>query len=143
MFMKTFTAGVLAISLTVTSLTPTTASADMSSDDAIAGILTLLFLGAVIHNSRDNDVAPTPQRQPRPAATRDWRVLPASCIRDRTRRNGNTVRMFGQACLRNNYAHVERLPQACHVRIRNQEGRIRQGFRVRCLRDQGFRTNQR
>ena len=43
MIMKTLTAGVLAISLTVTSLAPTSAAADISKDDAIAGILTLLF----------------------------------------------------------------------------------------------------
>ena len=145
MIMKTLTAGVLAISLTVTSLAPTSAAADISKDGAIAGILTLLFLGAAIHNSRDNDVspAPAPERRPRPTLTRDWRVLPADCLRNVTRRNGNTIRMFGQRCLTNNYAHVNRLPQACHVRVRTENGQNRPGFRARCLRNQGFRTNQR
>lgn len=144
MFMKTLTAGVLAVSLAATSLTPTSVSAGISDDDAIAGILTLLLLGAAIHNRRDNNnAAPAPQQHPRPTVTRDWRVLPANCIRNVTRRNGNTIRIFGQRCLNNNYAHVNRLPEACHVRVRTENGQRRQGFRVRCLRNQGFRTNQR
>jgi len=140
MFMKTLTAGILAASLAVTSLTPTSATAGISDEDAIAGILTLLLLGAAIHNSRDNDTAVAPQPQPR--VDRGWRVLPASCIRNVNRRNGNTIRIFGQRCLNNNYAHVARLPEACHVRVRNENGQRRQGFRVRCLRNQGFRTDR-
>lgn len=144
MFMKSLTAGVLAVSLSVTSLAPTPATADISTEDAFAGILTLLFLGAAIHNSRDNDTvtAPQPTRPSRPAVARDWRVLPVNCLRDVTRRNGNTVRIFGQRCLNNNYAHVNRLPEACHVRIRTDNGQRRQGFRSRCLRNQGFRTTR-
>lgn len=138
MFTKTLMAGVLATSLALTSLSPTTASAAMSDEDAIAGILTLLLLGAAIHNRRDRDPAPAPQ----PDVTDNWRVLPANCIRDVTRRNGNTIRMFGQRCLNNNYNHVNRLPDQCHVRVRNQNNQVRQGYRVRCLRREGFRTNR-
>lgn len=142
MLMKTMTAGVLALSVTLTSLTPTTASARMS-DEEVAGIVALLLFGAVVHNSRNRDVTPAPAPHPQPTAARGWRVLPADCIRNVTRRNGNTIRMFGQRCLNNNYAHVNRLPQACHVSVRNENGQRRQGYRVRCLRNEGFRTNQR
>lgn len=140
MIMKTLTAGVLAASLTLTSLTPTTATAGFSDEDALAGVLTLLFLGAVIHNSRNND--PAPVRQP-PRVDNSWRVLPANCLRRLETRRGNTVRLFGQRCLNNNYDNVNRLPQSCHVRVRTAEGQRRQGFRARCLREAGFRTNRR
>ena len=69
MFTKTLTAGVLAASLAHTSMAPTSASARISDEDAIAGILTLLFIGAAIHSSRNNDVAPAPTPQPQPEPT--------------------------------------------------------------------------
>ena len=132
---KTLTAGVLSLTLALTSLAPTNVQAGISDEDAVAGILTLLLLGAVIHNRNDRtERATTPRR--------DWRVLPANCIRQHTRRNGNTVRIFGQRCLNNNYAHVDRLPEACHIRFRNENGQRRQGYRVRCMRNQGFRTDR-
>lgn len=146
MFMKTLTAGVLAVSLTLTSLTPSTATAQISEEDAIAGIITLLLLGAVVHNSRDRSEPATPQRQPRAQAQSQaqhgWRVLPAQCLHQVTRRNGNEIRFFGQRCLNRSYAHTERLPAACHVSFRTQNGQHRQGYRARCMQNQGFRTNR-
>lgn len=135
-FSKTLTAGVLSLTLVLTSLTPSSAQAGISDDEAIAGFLTLLLLGTAIHNRNDrSEQATTPRR--------DWRVLPARCIREHTRRNGNTIRIFGQTCMNNNYARTNRLPQACHVRFRNQNGQVRQGYRVRCMQNQGFRTTRR
>lgn len=140
--MKTLTAGVLAATLSLTSLAPTTATAELSRDDAIVGIATLLLLGAAIHNSRDND--PTPSRTPTRTSPRGdaWRVLPANCLTHATRRNGDQVRFFGQRCLNNNYRAVNRLPQACRVEFRARSGHLRQGYSARCLRNQGFRTNR-
>lgn len=148
MFIKTLTAGVLSASLALTSLTPNSASAGISDEDAFAGIIALLFLGAAVHQRRSNDdrtVAPTPEpaRPQHPNRVRGWHVLPADCIRNVTRQNGNTIRIFGQRCLTNNYDHMNRLPEACHVRVRNENGQRRQGYRVRCMRNEGFRTNQR
>jgi len=142
MFAKSLTAGVLAASLALTSLTPTRADA-WSDEDVAVGVITLLLLGAAIHNSRSNDTpAPAPPPQP-PRETREWRVLPVDCLRNATRRNGNTIRYFGQRCLNNNYAHVSRLPERCHVRFRNANDQRRQGYRAGCLRNEGFRTNRR
>ncbi|HCP81745.1 MAG TPA: hypothetical protein DIT67_09190 [Octadecabacter sp.] len=138
----TFTAGLLATTLALTAVTPNSAAARMS-DEEIAGLLGLLAFGAIIHNRRNNDVTPTPAPQPQPSVNRGWRVLPVDCVRNVTRRNGNTIRMFGQRCLNNNYNHPNRLPEACHVRVRNENGQRRQGYRVRCMRDHGFRTNRR
>lgn len=138
---STFTAGILATSLALTSLTPTSASAAMSEDE-IAGLIGLLLLGVVIHQSRDNDPEPvvTPPQPTHDDADRNWRRLPANCRRDiQTRRRG-TVRMFTQRCLNNNYRHVDRLPQDCHIRVRTENGQRRQGFAARCLREAGFRV---
>ncbi|SLN34960.1 hypothetical protein [Pseudooctadecabacter jejudonensis] len=136
MFTKTLTAGVLAVSLALTSLSPTQAQASFSEEDAVVGILTLLLLGAAIHNSRDNG-----NDRPR-VDPNAWKVLPDQCLRQTTRRNGNSIRFFGQRCMNNNYAYVSRLPQACHVRFRNENGQRRQGWRARCLRNEGFRFNR-
>ncbi|AGI70055.1 hypothetical protein OAN307_c47090 [Octadecabacter antarcticus 307] len=138
---KTLSAGVLSIVLALTAITPTTASAQISDEDAIAGILALLFISAVVHHSRNrNDrSAHVPEPVPQP---RNWQVLPADCLRSIDTRRGNTVRMFTQRCLTNNYRFTNRLPQACHVRVRTENGQRRQGYRARCMRNAGFRTNR-
>lgn len=142
MMTKTLTAGVLALSLSLTSLTPTQAAA-WTDEEIGLGVFTLLLLGAAIHHSQSRD---EPRRETQaPAQTRqsrEWRVLPVDCLRHATRRNGNTIRYFGMRCLNNNYAHVNRLPDECHVRFRNSNDQRRQGFRAGCLREAGFRTNR-
>lgn len=140
MIMKTLSAGFLALTIGLTSLTPTSAVAGPSEDDALAGIIALLLFGVAVHELRDNRDTPAPEVV-QPRRQRDWRVLPRDCVRHVTRANGNSIRIFGQRCLNNNYAFVNRLPEACHVRVRNSNGDRRQGYRVRCLRNQGFRTN--
>lgn len=139
---KTLTAGVLAVTLAATSIAPTQASADVSRDDAIIGIATLLLLGAAIHNSRDNDRAETSRSQPEPPRP-DWRVLPANCLRDVTRRNGDQVRIFGAQCLNSNYQAVHRLPNECRTTVRARNGQLRHGYGAQCLRHNGFRANRR
>jgi len=135
---KVLTVGVLSLTLVMTSLAPTPARAGLS-DDEVMGLLTILLLGGVIHNQRDNRTTREPIAEPR----RDWRVLPANCIRSFTRQNGRDIRIFAQRCLRNAGVQLNRLPADCHVRVRNENGQRRQGYRVRCMRNQGFRTNQR
>lgn len=143
MLTKTLTAGILALSLALTSVTPTTASAQISDEDAIAGLIALLLLGAVVHESRNNDPAPErPRHQPRPRANADWRVLPAQCIRNHTRRNGNTIRVFGRHCTHTHYDFVNRLPQRCLANFRIQNGQQRFGYRVNCMRNAGFRITR-
>ena len=143
MFTKTLTAGFLAISLTLASVAPTPAAAQISNEDALTGLLALLLFGAAVHELRDRkDDTPAPQQQRPREQTRDWRVLPVDCLRTATRRNGNTIRYFGQRCLNNTYTHVNRLPERCHVRFRTATDQRRQGYQARCLRDAGFRTNR-
>ena len=138
---KTLSAGVLSLTLALTALSPTTAAAQVSDEDAIAGILALLFIGAAVHHSRNSNdrLAPAvePTRQPR-----NWRVLPEECLRSVDTRRGNSVRMFTQRCLTNNYNFTNRLPQECHVRVRTDNGQRRQGYSAQCMRNAGFRTNR-
>lgn len=140
---KTLTAGVLAATLSFTSIAPTTASAELSRDNAVVGIAALLLLGAAIHNSRDDDdhrsVRTSTRNSPRGDARR---VLPARCLTQATRRNGDRIRFFGQRCLNNNYRAVNHLPNRCHVEFRTRNGEHREGYRAGCLQNQGFRTTR-
>lgn len=138
MFTKTLTAGVLAISLSLTSVAPSPAQASFSEEDAVVGIITLLLLGAAIHNSRDSDARPERPRVDPDAHLR----LPDNCLRRVIRRNGNPIRFFPQRCMNNNYNHVSRLPDRCHVQFRTENGQRRAGWRARCLRNEGFRFNR-
>lgn len=155
----TFTAGLLATTMALTTMTPTSASARMS-DDEIAALLGFLALGVVIQNSRNNNRTSTPDPvQVRPNRTdghdrndrnernergnRNWQVLPAQCATTVESRRGQTVRMFGQRCLNNNYRFTNRLPQQCYITFRGERGAQRQGYDARCMRNAGFRTDRR
>ena len=142
MSFKTLTAGVLAATLSFTSIAPTAASAELSRDNAVVGIAALLLLGAAIHNSGDSDdrsVRTSTRNSPRGDA---WRVLPAQCLTQASRRNGDHIRFFGQRCLNNTYRAVNRLPQRCHVEFRTRNDQRREGYRALCLQNQGFRTTR-
>ena len=125
----TFTAGLLASTLALSSMTPNSAQAGLSEEEVV-GLLSFLFIGAAIHNNRSNrdvETAPEPTVQP---GRGGWRNLPEQCQRRMTRRNGNRINFFAQRCLNNNYNFVNRLPEHCHVRFRTAEGQRRQGFRI-------------
>lgn len=146
MLMKTLTAAVLSVSLALTSLAPTQVQAGLSDEEKIAGLLTLFLLGAAISRHNDRPVNANPPRPPQatpPRGHQDWRVLPSECRMQATTRRAETIRFFGQRCLRNNYSHINRLPQSCHVQFRTQQGHPRQGYLARCLRQAGFRTDRR
>lgn len=130
--LKTLTAGVLALALTLTSVTATPARAEISEGDAVVGLITLLLLGAAISN-RDNDNPQVDQR----GRGENWRVLPAHCLTTVNTRGGE-VRMFGLRCLNRNYAHVNRLPARCEISVRGPR-HMRHGYVPRCLRHEGFR----
>ena len=143
MLIKTLTAAALSVSLALTSLAPTTAQAGLSDEEKIAGLLTLLLLGAAISSHNDRTVNANPPQPNPPRDHHDWRVLPSECRTQATSRRGETIRFFGQRCLTNNYGLLNRLPQSCHVQFRTQHGHQRQGYGARCLRQAGFRTDRR
>ena len=75
---KTLTAGVLSLTLAMTSLAPTTAQAGLSEEETV-GLITLLLLGAAIHNNRRDDDAREYHPRP-PQGNVNRRVLPGSCV---------------------------------------------------------------
>lgn len=75
------------------------------------------------------EVRPLPERV-------DRKLLPQQCFRSFDGTEGK-VMMFGEPCLEENYAHVERLPAYCHKRVSTQAG-ARYGYDARCLRDSGY-----
>lgn len=158
-----FITAVAAVSIMITGFAVAPARAD--SDDMNRALLALLgvaIVGAVIHDrKRDDDRVHRPQVQPhphkrphikpypkphvkpRPVPSRVHRkLLPAQCLRTIHNRRGQRIREFGLRCMRENYRHVNRLPQYCVRKDRTHKG-IRMGYEVRCLRDAGYRLARR
>ena len=135
---KTLTAGLLSLTLALTSVAPTTAAADISDEEAIAGIVALLLLGAAIHNNRDDDHRPPQYTQP------GWqhRALPAQCVRRVTGMAGGVVRILPQRCLNNSHYNINQLPNRCRLTVRTANNVRLQGWGFRCLNEAGFRINQ-
>ena len=161
---KTFTAGLLAVSLTFTSATSTQANG-LSEDDIgklLFGLVATAAIASAIKNNRDDDRARVTiqqkprvhvqrQHQPRAHAPRQHQPrghvrgnhrravpapLPLACMREVQTRNG-IRRIFGQRCLNNNYAQAHRLPRECAVRFNTNRGQ-RTGYAARCLRNNGY-----
>lgn len=151
---KTLTAGLMALSLTFTSVAPAQANG-LSEDDIgklLLGLVATAAIASAIKNNRDDDrgrvavpqkpriAAPVhqPRHQPRghdrfssvPAP------LPAQCLRILQTRHG-TQRIFGERCLSRNYAEAYRLPASCGIRFNTDRG-LRSGYDARCLRQNGY-----
>lgn len=151
---KTFTAGLLAATLTFTSATSAQANG-LSEDDIgklLFGLVATAAIASAINNNRDDDRARVTvhqkprvevrRHQPRAHAPRNSRrasvpaPLPRECMRSVQTRNG-TQRVFGQGCLNRNYAQANHLPRDCAVRFNTNRGQ-RTGYAARCLRNNGF-----
>ena len=141
MITKTLTAGILSAMLALTSIAPTTASAEATQDEVLGGIIALLLFGAAVNELRDrND---DDDRHPTPApAPANWRDLPEHCELRVRARNGNRVNYFTRACLTRHYAFNNRLPERCYIQFRDHTGDRRLGYRTQCLQNAGFRTNR-
>ncbi|MEQ6203145.1 hypothetical protein ABMC88_08805 [Sulfitobacter sp. HNIBRBA2951] len=88
--------------------------------------------GSHTHRSTNN-----PRTSPKPLPRRVKRkLLPQNCLRSFDTRNGRT-RLFTQACLRRNYAHINSLPKKCFRGVRTDQGK-RKGFDARCLNRAGY-----
>jgi len=133
--MKTLTAGLLALSLGLGTVTATPAHATLSDEEKVIGLLSLFLLGAAIaQNNDDKSDARRDRRDNR------WRELPARCLTSVSTRRGD-VRMFGERCLRRHYDHVNRLPARCEISVRGPR-HMRHGYVPRCLRHAGFRLER-
>jgi hypothetical protein len=141
---RKFIAGVVILSISITSLAAAPARADDDTKRAIAAILGLAILGAAISESRKDrktvaKPVPRPGKvvPPRPLPDRVSRkLLPQQCLRSFPVDRGY-MSAFGQRCLHHHYAFTNRLPARCYSQIRTDWG-LRGVYRAHCLRREGF-----
>lgn len=145
---RRFISTIAAASIALTTLGALPAFADdRDTARALAAILGLAIVGKVIHDNKKKRAShhaaprynpPVYDVQPRPLPKRaNRKLLPRKCFRTFENRRSK-IRMFGNRCLQNNYAHAHRLPQHCFNRFRTYDG-WRRGYEARCLRDAGYR----
>lgn len=133
----TVSAAVLAMSL----VTPAAA------ENRDREVLVPLIIGAlglyIIHDRKDRNKPVVAHRPHRPVATpprTNRKVLPQNCFK-RVRTDRGRRGIFGQRCLNRTFAHVDRLPRACRVRVEGVRGRTHRGFGARCLKKRGYRMS--
>ncbi|NIZ15213.1 hypothetical protein [Phaeobacter sp. HF9A] len=143
---RKFIAFVLAAAVAVTGMSAAPARAD-NGDVAkfIAGAALLGIIGAAINDSRHRDDhadhhghgghQPVPPR-PLPPRVRKY-DLPVQCIKT-VRAWGRDHQIAGMRCLKQNYRHVNSLPQNCYVKVENRHQK-RHGYGVQCLANKGYR----
>ena len=142
---KTVIAGVTALSLTLSSATPTHAGG-LSEDDIgklLFGLVAAVTIGTAIkNNDRQRRQAQTviPQIEEPLISHRSQRRLPRRCV-ENVETHWGQQRILGRDCLNQRYRHAARLPQDCAVRVFTNSG-PRNGFDLRCLRDEGFRIRR-
>lgn len=148
---RKFITSILIAAVTVTGLSLSAAPAKAGNDDLaklLFGATALVIIGKAVSDRNRHSTAPAEttryddyrweeERRKRREARRNFRQLPASCLRQHYTRDGR-VRMMSAHCLERKYNHVSRLPQACKARVRTENG-PRRGYKMRCLRDRGFR----
>jgi len=136
---RILTTSALVLSIALTSVTASSQTASAADGDDIAKLLGAIALFAIL-NEAQNDrsekrKATVTDRKPKQKAKRS-KVLPRKCLRVLNTKHGQR-RIFGKGCLRNNYRHVDRLPQFCATKWR-RDGKRLNGYDARCLRNEGY-----
>ncbi len=157
--LKSLTAGITALSLTLATAMPAQANGVDREDvgKLLIGLAAVAVIGAAIENNNRSNrrvtrVHDRTNHAPHvtPPRANDWaglnrsnrrNILPHDCVRRVETRFGN-YRMFGHRCLERNYRHVNSLPARCAVRVYSNNG-PRRGFDPLCLREQGYRSDRR
>jgi len=154
--LKHITTGIIALSLTLMPAAPVQAQTDRADRNRAAiSLLALGALGLAIHNSQNgnvtvrtapqvrdahqphrNDTAHRAHRQRPPA------LLPGRCFRRVENARGGFQAVYGKDCLDRRYVDAHRLPRQCETRIGGRDGH-RRGYDAPCLRDYGYRSDQR
>lgn len=158
---RKFIATIAAAAVAVTAVGNAPARADEDVLRALAAIAGIAIVGKVIHDRNERkrekshvarnvhkapvyhnhkkvyDLAP----RPLPQRAKNRRLLPGDCLRTAETRQGR-VRYFGKRCLERNFNYVNRLPQACAIRLRGDD-RNRRGYEARCLRREGYQLARR
>lgn len=135
---KTLFAGLLALTLGLTSMAPGQARAEIDGDDALKGLVTLLIIGGVL-SQLDND---DDRRRPQPVVTPrpSRKAVPAQCLRT-VEGYRHDRRVFMKPCLRRNMHNVNRLPERCELLVDTRRG-TRAAYGARCLDRAGWRTSR-
>jgi hypothetical protein len=142
---RKFISFITAAALTITTLGSTPATAgEHETARALAALLGVAVVGAILHDRhKDKKVrhgAPRRVHEPpryQPPKRVDRKLLPQQCFRSYETYNGK-VRMFGNRCLKNNYAFAHKLPRRCLYIFDTPKG-DRRGYEARCLRREGYR----
>lgn len=161
---KTLTAGLTALSLVLVPAAPVHAETNDALNRAILGLLAAGAIGLAINKSQsetrsipvqqdnrrwthgDNRRTERDQHQHRDnrRAQSQRRVdpLPSRCFRQIELGNGRVQSVFTERCLDRRYADNASLPRQCLTRLGGRDG-SRRGYEASCLRDRGFRSDQR
>lgn len=153
---KTLTAGLTAFSLILGTVAPVQADTNDGLNKAMLGLLAIGAIGlAVKHNQNDEPQVVEVQHAPRfgePQQThrnnqqsrnaRRADPLPARCFRQIELGNGRTQSVFTERCLDQRYDDNAALPRQCLTNLGGRDGH-NQGYVASCLRDRGFRSDQR
>ncbi|SIS68739.1 hypothetical protein [Phaeovulum vinaykumarii] len=151
---RRLTAALAAATIALASLTPATASAEMSKHDRnvltfVLGAAALAAIAADNDNRRHVAPAPAPRRDIGRHDRRNDRWdrrhsqrLPSACLIPMDGRHGRS-QVFSADCLYR--SGVRNMPAACAVEVRRGHGHgIRSTvYRPDCLRDYGYRTARR
>ena len=162
---RKFIAGVVTTALMIAMLGNAPARADEDLARALAAAVGVAIVGKIIaervRETGDDDfddiatrrydtsprdgwvVSPRDDRagrrvEPRPL---DRSLLPGDCLRSFETRDGR-YRIFGERCLRENYAYTRRLPRACEVSFRANRT-TQTGYDAHCLRRAGYQLARR
>ena len=151
---KTLTAGVTALSLLLATAAPTQAANNDGLNKAVIGLLAAGAIGLAInqnntpqvveveHNRRFGDRDNHRRTVPQSRNTRRADPLPGNCFRRIELGNGRTQSVFTESCLDQRYADNAALPRQCLTNLGGPNG-SRQGYEANCLRNRGFRSDQR
>ena len=135
---KTLFAGLLALTLGLTSVAPSPAQAEIDGDDALKGLVTLLIIGGVLSQIDNDDDRRRPQPVVTPRPSR--KVVPAQCLRT-IEGYRHDRRVFMKPCLRRNMDSLNRLPARCELIVDTRRGE-RRAYGARCLERAGWRTSR-
>lgn len=164
-FTKVALSGLTALSLALTPLPAAADSEDVAK--ALAGLAVLGIIAAAANDRNKRKEKQTQQRvwqtvphghfgsieggrrviqgeiiRPGSSNLRQHRraALPDRCLRIVSTSRGNRA-VYGNRCLRNNFAQLNRLPERCRVQVRT-DNRVRNAFAARCLRREGWQVAQ-
>ena len=139
---KTFTAGVLAITLAATGITATATPAVANGHrnqgaEAAAIFGGLLLLYGLSQANRNNGNRHNPQIIHRPQPQPQYhRVAPSRCFIEGYDGNGH-YRGYRYRCMQNHASAAHLLPQNCLQQVWTERGQ-RTIYRARCLRNNGW-----